>query len=391
MSLSLLLFVLALLPWLVALRPGRPSSTGDSRGTSKAARAWLLTAPVLYVAMAVLLYAAESAHLIRGVPPAHRPMRLLARLVYGFGLGFPLVGLIVAARRWRAGSRRVGALLWAASLAAALPTIWALEIEPRQLEIRRYEVSSVRAPALPLRILHVSDLQTDGRCRRERLASSFAQSSEPDLVVFTGDLMNADDPDRYPALIDATHAFLSSLHARLGVYGVLGDWDGWGDEWPDVLAAVTAGTSVRFLRNETVTLDAGDGTTITLHGMYEDDPRESRTEHPERAAGSELGALAAAGGLRIVLAHSPDVLAFDTPIAAGGADLLLAGHTHGGQIVLPFLGALTTHTRLGFAGGRTDLRGMPLIVSRGIGMRGGGAPRARLGCAPEVGWIEVRR
>ncbi len=380
MRLSLLLLALALAPALVAAR-WRPS----------AARASLFAAPALFVVLALGVYGAEVLHLVRGIAPAHRLMRLFARLFYGLGLGFPALGIVVGVARLRAGATRAGlALVLACALPVACST-WALGIEPRLLEVRRLTVVSPRAPSRPLTVLHVSDLQTDGACRRERLAEDFAARAEPDLVLFTGDLMNADDPDRTPELVRATHAFLASLHARLGVFGVLGDWDGWGDDWPEVLAAVTAGTSMRILRNETVTLEVGDGTTVTVHGMYEDDAREGRTEHTARKAGVDLPRVARASGLRIVMAHSPDVVAFDTPVPEGGADLLVAGHTHGGQIVLPVVGALTTHTRLGFAGGRTEVRGMPLVVSRGIGMRGGGAPRVRLGCRPEIGLIEIAR
>jgi predicted MPP superfamily phosphohydrolase len=59
-------------------------------------------------------------------------------------------------------------------------------------------------------------------------------------------------------------------------------------------------------------------------------------------------------------------------------------------VVLPLLGPLATHTRLGLAGGLHQLRGMPLHISRGIGMRGGSAPRIRFNCPPEITWITLR-
>jgi predicted MPP superfamily phosphohydrolase len=72
-------------------------------------------------------------------------------------------------------------------------------------------------------------------------------------------------------------------------------------------------------------------------------------------------------------------------------DLYLAGHTHGGQLRLPVYGAMFTATTVGkrYEMGRYDVDGLTLYVSRGIGMEGKGAPRARFLCPPEIVCIDV--
>jgi predicted MPP superfamily phosphohydrolase len=86
---------------------------------------------------------------------------------------------------------------------------------------------------------------------------------------------------------------------------------------------------------------------------------------------------------QVLLYHSPDI----APQAAeAGIDLYLCGHTHGGQIRLPLFGALITSSKLGkrYEMGCHTVGNMTLYVSRGIGMEGGSAPRARFLCPPEI-------
>ena len=75
-----------------------------------------------------------------------------------------------------------------------------------------------------------------------------------------------------------------------------------------------------------------------------------------------------------------------------GVDLVLAGHTHGGQVVMPFFGPVVTASRLPrlFAGGLHDFRGTPLHVSRGVGMERGFSPPVRFLCPPEICVLDLR-
>jgi uncharacterized protein len=90
---------------------------------------------------------------------------------------------------------------------------------------------------------------------------------------------------------------------------------------------------------------------------------------------------------RLVISHAPDFIdALTTPI-----DLALAGHTHGGQVVLPLFGPPTTAIRLPrkYAGGLNDFNGTPIHVSRGIGMERGFDIPVRFLCPPEIGIIDL--
>ena len=93
-------------------------------------------------------------------------------------------------------------------------------------------------------------------------------------------------------------------------------------------------------------------------------------------------------GLHIVFGHAPDFALHDV----ADADVLIAGHTHGGQVRLPFVGPLITLSRVprAWAAGQTELPGgAQLFVSRGIGMERGHAPRLRFLCRPELMIIDL--
>lgn len=346
-----------------------------------ARRKALLATPLLaYVTLAIAGYlVARFAHLPLGCyAPWSLPrgaMALIGLLVHGFCVVLPLT--YVAPLVAMAPTRKLTVAACVTCAAPVVAAAWGLLLEPSRLVVRRYDVRTPRAPARPLRILHASDLQTDGRCARERRVAEEPEGADADLAVVTGDLAN--DlflPDR-EAKIAAVNAFLRSLRARYGVFVVRGDWEGWEDEWGDIEQAMLAGTKARVLSNEAVRLVI-DGTPVVIYGV------EGGHAMPEPI----LPDLRGEAGLRMVLVHNPD-LATELPPAS--ADLVLAGHTHGGQIVLPFVGALVTHSVRGFVGGRYELDGVPLVISRGIGMRGGPAPRVRIGCPPEIGVIVVSR
>jgi predicted MPP superfamily phosphohydrolase len=87
----------------------------------------------------------------------------------------------------------------------------------------------------------------------------------------------------------------------------------------------------------------------------------------------------------ILLYHTPDLMPKITGLGLG-IDLYLAGHTHGGQLRLPLYGALFTSSRWGkrYEMGRYEAQGTTLYVSRGLGLEGLGAPRARFLAPPEL-------
>jgi len=90
----------------------------------------------------------------------------------------------------------------------------------------------------------------------------------------------------------------------------------------------------------------------------------------------------------LLLYHSPDLI---YEAAELGVDLELGGHTHGGQIRVPFYGAIVTLSEYGrrFASGLFQVDGTTLYVSRGLGLEGGHAPRVRFLCRPELVSLEL--
>jgi predicted MPP superfamily phosphohydrolase len=135
--------------------------------------------------------------------------------------------------------------------------------------------------------------------------------------------------------------------------------------------------NVRWLRGESVRVEH-EGRKIEIVGL-------DCTHKPFLDAPVMLKSMNGSGPdtFRILLYHTPDL----APEAAqAGIDLQLSGHTHGGQLRLPFYGALYAASLYGkaFESGRRQVGNLTLYVSRGIGMEGGGAPRMRFNCAPEI-------
>jgi len=138
--------------------------------------------------------------------------------------------------------------------------------------------------------------------------------------------------------------------------------------------------NIRCLHNERVSM---------THGEIELDILGLDCSHKPHVDGPKLAELAAAGPRFTLLSyHSPDLA---PEAAACGVDLMLSGHTHGGQVRLPLVGALYTSSLYGkrFEAGRYVLGKTTLYVSRGIGMEGKGAPRVRFLCPPEIVLWEI--
>jgi predicted MPP superfamily phosphohydrolase len=160
-----------------------------------------------------------------------------------------------------------------------------------------------------------------------------------------------------------------------------------GDQEPSIEATrrIFAGTGVRLLVNESVTTRVADR-TLTIAGL------ELNWRTP--AARRTIAALQDAPGaddVRILLAHRPDPLLRLAPDSR--VDLLVAGHTHGGQIQLPLYGPFRTASTLPreiCGGGLHTLDGRRIYVSRGIGVERGEAPKLRFNAPPEVSLLELR-
>lgn len=210
----------------------------------------------------------------------------------------------------------------------------------------------------PLKLVLLSDVHVHGPdMPPARLARIVAQINRqrPDLVIAAGDFVGDNWVGaHYP--IDVAVAPLRRLHARFGVFAVLGNNDHIAGR-KKVMEALSA-AHVRVLNNEAVR--AGP---IVLGGVdYQQDMPRPKALWALR---STLASMQRMPGLRVLIAHSPDVFLFVPPTVA----LVLAGHTHCGQVVVPFLGPILTGSRFGreFVCGVYRKESRVLVVTAGLG------------------------
>jgi uncharacterized protein len=279
--------------------------------------------------------------------------------------------------RFLAHSRRAGHLVvWLIGLAQGmilLLAFYGLYIEPFRLTVSERYVPRAPSfiPGRPLRILQISDLHVERITSRERAVLAAADRLRPDLIVLTGDFVNLDYQNDPLALQDA-RAVLSRLSAPYGVFAVSGTTD-----TPYMLATIFEGTNILVLDDEKkiIPFPGGSlyllGVTNTFDGL-----RDQR-------AFETLSAAVPNDAYTILLYHTPDMI---EAASASGTDLYFAGHTHGGQVRLPFYGALVTSSRYGkkYEMGLYQVGPTTLYVSRGIGMEGLTLPRVRFLCPPEL-------
>jgi predicted MPP superfamily phosphohydrolase len=270
--------------------------------------------------------------------------------------------------------------------------------EVRAFRLRRVDVPLLAAGERPLRILHVSDLHLVPRQRRKVEWVRSLAALDPDLVVSTGD--NFGDRKALPAILDS----LGPLLERPGVF-VFGSNDYYSpvpanpagyllgpstrrkpiDRLPDLpageLRAALADAGWQYVANARTRMQI-DGRVVDVVGV--DDPHVQRDRYDEVA-----GPAYPSADLSIGVMHAPYLRVLDR-MAADGRQLLLAGHTHGGQLRVPFFGALVTNCDLD----RSRARGLSrhpglggadaawLHVSAGLGT----SPFApvRFACPPEA-------
>ncbi|GIG54980.1 metallophosphoesterase [Demequina activiva] len=277
--------------------------------------------------------------------------------------------------------------------------VWSL-VEARSFVVRQVSAPVLEPGAKPLRILHLSDLHLTPQ-RRETVAwvRSLAQF-RPDLVVDTGDNM---------AHADAAPVVLEALEPLLGTPGVFvhGSNDYYGPRPKNPLRYLAAPTRVRRdaeeldhealtagltsrgwldLNNARGALDVA-GRRVSFVGL--DDPHLGRDALP-----LDPGSGVEEGELRIGVVHAPYLRALEA-LRGDGAQVILAGHTHGGQVCVPGYGALVTNCDLdtsrakglhGWPGARPDAPGgedsVWLNVSAGVGTNP--YTPVRLACRPEA-------
>ncbi|WP_206323694.1 metallophosphoesterase [Streptomyces sp. HNM0574] len=280
---------------------------------------------------------------------------------------------------------------------------YAAGVEPRAFRIRRFTVPVLPRGMHPLRVLQISDIHmVSGQRKKQRWLRSLA-GLRPDFVINTGD--NLSDPEAVPEVLDAlgplmqfpgAYVFGSNdyygpklrnpakylMERATGKHGLNGNapavgavhnpWEGMRDAFD---AAGWAG-----LTNTRGRIKLEGGQEVALTGL--DDPHIKRDRYEQVAGGPELGA-----DLSLAVVHAPYLRSLDA-FTADGYPLILAGHTHGGQLCIPFYGALVTNCDLdpgrvkGLSSHRAGGNESYLHVSAGCGANR--YTPVRFACPPEA-------
>jgi predicted MPP superfamily phosphohydrolase len=265
--------------------------------------------------------------------------------------------------------------------AGTISLIWGAVIEPHRIQLTSFSIVTNRALAAgePIRLLHISDLHLERMTKREVKVLELVEAANADLILLTGDYLNLSYV-RDEAARDDVLSLLSQLSAPYGVYAVLGSPP---VDQRDVVPRLFDDLAIELLVNENRTISLDEERQMILIGIDCSHDLALDAHHLR-----ELAADLPDHVPSILMYHAPDLL----PEAAElEIDLYLCGHTHGGQVRLPWLGALLTSSHYGrkyqmghYHEGRSDM-----YVSRGVGLEGLSAPRVRFLCPPEMTIVTV--
>ncbi|TGL33945.1 metallophosphoesterase [Leptospira koniambonensis] len=241
--------------------------------------------------------------------------------------------------------------------------------EPNHLDVEHIQIRSEKIIS-PIKIVHISDLQTDDIRKLHLEVREEANRFQPDLILFTGDVMN------HVSLYPIVTSYLKEFKYNNGFFFVTGDVD-------HILRYTDFSSqtgSVLWDRKSKV-IQIGKN-KIGLMGLGLPDYRNKtliwslKREIPEDI-------------YSILISHYPDSVLHQPNEKV---DLVLAGHTHGGQVQVPFFGPILTLSRVPrhiAAGGLNVYENTDIIVSRGLGAEGHVAPRIRFGARPHLILLEL--
>lgn len=249
---------------------------------------------------------------------------------------------------------------------------YATLVEPHRIQTNHIHVTLPGlARALDgVTVAQITDLHRSSLVSRRYLERcvAIANRLEPDLIVFTGDSLTDDGSDDPATLAGDTASCLGQARARHGVLAALGNHDHWFDA--DVVTKLIERAGIPVLRNQntTVTINGAPLPVVGLGDLW--------TEGVEfQKAFTGIDDLPA-----LVLMHNPDTFEhWPRP----GSHLVLAGHTHGGQVNLPVFGAPVVPSRYGqkYAQGLFRRDDTAMYVNRGLGVLW---PGIRFNCRPEI-------
>lgn len=262
-------------------------------------------------------------------------------------------------------------------LAALL--IYAYFIEPQELKIHEETivVPHWSRELNGFRIAAISDIHGGSNYSNEerlRYLTEKVNEQNPDIIVLLGDFVSQTagfhSPLKMP--VETVAENIKGMKAKYGVYAVIGNHDWWYDDAK--VRAALENIGIKVLENQTESFSAG-GQTVTILGI------EDFWRHKSVPVKDLMPKIQPQQNI-IAITHNPD--SFDqTPESIA---LVLAGHTHGGQVLIPFYGAPILVAQRKYLAGHVVENGRNLFVTTGFGMTG---PQLRFGVPPEIAVITL--
>ena len=305
---------------------------------------------------------------------------LLPRLGLSYGPDRPSTLALAVVRLWLMLFLGVLSAVWwmavIVSLLVSATVFYSTYIAPFQLGVTHESLAfpGWKADTPPLRVLHIADIHVEFITKRERRLNALIKELTPDVIVFSGDFVNI-SYNQDSTTAQHIRQVIGEWSAPYGVYCVQGTYTV--EPMERVRYFVNGLDNLRLLDNEWVCMETLAG-KLNILGMT----TTHKTEK-DRVTVQKLAQNAPNEGFRLLVTHAPDV----APEAdTAGYNLYVCGHTHGGQLRFPIIGAVFSGSALGnrFVMGRYDLEQMTLYTSRGVGLEGMSAPRARFLCPPEI-------
>lgn len=264
----------------------------------------------------------------------------------------------------------LAALLW-----------YSLIFEPNNIQIERISIAIENLPEEfeGTKIAHLTDFHSYNFGEREKKVLEILEDVDPDFVFITGDFIDNKTED-----INSCQEFWRELGNKYQgkIFGITGNHEYWNNDLdPEDFKNLLEESGIIVLDNKNKKIFQDDE-YIYLIGV--DDPHTGNDNLEKAATGTEKDIP------KILLAHSPDIVNDLESLEKENIDLILAGHTHGGQIVIPFVQPYWTPTKNHgkYASGLFKISDIYLYVNRGIGMA---VLPVRFNCPPEITVIELKK
>jgi predicted MPP superfamily phosphohydrolase len=275
--------------------------------------------------------------------------------------------------------KRLRILLSTILLLLAFVVFWAFFIEPNRLIVREQTIAMYNWPREldGLKVAVLSDIHAGGSFINDKKLHSIVDRTNalhPDLIVILGDYMSSNGWTSRRVEPEVFGAVLKNFNAPLGTYSVLGNHDWW-YKGSKVRAGLEQ-NGIKVLEDEVLQIEAR-GVSLWLVGLADLWTRPQRIE--------QTIAKVPEGQTMIALTHNPDIF----PNVPERVTLLLAGHTHGGQVRFPFFGSVVESSRYGdrYERGHVFENNHHLFVTTGIGTS---IVPVRFGVTPEIVLLTLR-